>query len=43
MPRRARRVGFLLHAATMETAPVRRRRNLTMPGLSATVGEQIAA
>jgi nucleoside-diphosphate-sugar epimerase len=36
-------VGFLLHAATMDTATVGPRRNLTMPGLSATVGEQIAA
>ncbi len=36
-------VGFLLHAATMDLAAVGARRNLTMPGLSATVGEQIAA
>jgi D-erythronate 2-dehydrogenase len=36
-------VGFLLHAATMDIATVGPRRNLTMPGLSATVGEQIAA
>jgi nucleoside-diphosphate-sugar epimerase len=36
-------VGFLLHAATIDTATVGPRRNLTMPGLSATVGEQIAA
>jgi D-erythronate 2-dehydrogenase len=36
-------VGFLLHAATMDLAAVGSRRNLTMPGLSATVGEQIAA
>jgi nucleoside-diphosphate-sugar epimerase len=36
-------VGFLLHAATLDTAAVGARRNLTMPGLSATVGEQIAA
>jgi nucleoside-diphosphate-sugar epimerase len=36
-------VGFLIHAATMDTAAVGARRNLTMPGLSATVGEQIAA
>jgi nucleoside-diphosphate-sugar epimerase len=36
-------VGFLLHAATMDTAVAGARRNLTMPGLSATVGEQIAA
>src|SRR5450755_5051509 len=36
-------VGFLLHAATMDTAKIGPRRNLTMPGLSATVGEEIAA
>ena len=36
-------VGFLIHAATIDTATVGPRRNLTMPGLSATVGEQIAA
>jgi nucleoside-diphosphate-sugar epimerase len=36
-------VGFLLHAATMDLAAVGPRRGLTMPGLSATVGEQIAA
>jgi D-erythronate 2-dehydrogenase len=36
-------VGFLIHAATMDTGAVGPRRNLTMPGLSATVGEQIAA
>lgn len=36
-------VGFLLHAATLDLAAVGPRRNLTMPGLSATVGEQIAA
>ena len=36
-------VGFLLHAGTMDLATVGPRRNLTMPGLSATVGEQIAA
>jgi nucleoside-diphosphate-sugar epimerase len=36
-------VGFLLHAGTLDTATVGPRRNLTMPGLSATVGEQIAA
>jgi D-erythronate 2-dehydrogenase len=36
-------VGFLLHAATLDLASVGPRRNLTMPGLSATVGEQIAA
>jgi D-erythronate 2-dehydrogenase len=36
-------VGFLLHAGTMDLAAVGSRRNLTMPGLTATVGEQIAA
>jgi nucleoside-diphosphate-sugar epimerase len=36
-------VGFLLHAGTMDLATVGPRRALTMPGLSATVGEQIAA
>ncbi len=36
-------VAFLLHAATMDTAPLGNRRSLTMPGLSVTVGEQIAA
>src|SRR5437764_642680 len=36
-------VGFLLHAATIDSGAVGPRRNLTMPGLSATVGEQIAA
>ena len=36
-------VGFLLHAGTMESLSVGARRNLTMPGLSATVGEEIAA
>ena len=36
-------VGFLVHAATMDLGTVGARRNLSMPGLSATVGEQIAA
>lgn len=36
-------VGFLVHAATIDGAKVGPRRNLTMPGLSVTVGEQIAA
>lgn len=36
-------VGFLLHAAQMDTAALGSRRNLNMPGLSATVGEQIEA
>lgn len=34
-------VGFLLHAATIDADRVGPRRNLTMPGVSATVGEQI--
>jgi D-erythronate 2-dehydrogenase len=36
-------VGFLVHGATIDTAKVGPRRNLTMPGLSCTVGEQIEA
>lgn len=40
-PRRA--VGFLLHAAALDLAPLGNRRALNMPGLSATVGEQIEA
>ncbi len=36
-------VGFLVHAATMDTSRLGARRNLTMPGLSATVAEQIEA
>ena len=36
-------VGFLLHAAAMDTSGFGQRRSLTMPGLAATVGEQIAA
>ena len=36
-------VGFLLHAATMDLAPLGARRNLTLPGVSATVAEQIEA
>ncbi|WIY51549.1 SDR family oxidoreductase [Devosia sp. YIM 151766] len=35
--------GFLLHAAQMDTASLGVRRNLNMPGLSATAGEQIEA
>ena len=35
--------GFLLHAATMDTVVLGNRRNLTLPGISCTVGEQIAA
>ncbi len=36
-------VNFLIHAATMDTGLIGPRRNLSMPGLSCTVGEQIAA
>jgi D-erythronate 2-dehydrogenase len=36
-------VGFLLHAATIDGGRLGARRNLSMPGVSATVGEQIAA
>jgi D-erythronate 2-dehydrogenase len=36
-------VGFLLHAAKLDLASVGSRRNLTMPGLSTTVVEQIEA
>jgi len=36
-------VGFLLHAATIDTGSLAGRRNLTMPGLSVSVGEQIAS
>jgi len=36
-------VGFLTHAATIDLRPLGARRTLTMPGLSATVREQIAA
>lgn len=36
-------VGFLLHAAALDTGPLGARRNLTMPGLAATVAEQIEA
>ena len=36
-------VGFLLHAARLDLSRLGPRRNLTLPGLSATVGEQIAA
>ena len=35
--------GFLIHAATMDTAALGNRRNVTLPGVSCTVGEQIAA
>ena len=36
-------VGFLIHGANMDLQQVGPRRNLSMPGLSATVGEQIEA
>jgi D-erythronate 2-dehydrogenase len=36
-------VGFLMRAATIDGAEVGPRRNLSMPGLAVTVGEQIAA
>ncbi|MCW6508589.1 D-erythronate dehydrogenase [Lichenifustis flavocetrariae] len=36
-------VGFLVHAATIDTARLGWRRNLSLPGLSATVGEEIEA
>ncbi len=36
-------VGFFLHAAEMDLDPVGPRRCLTMPGVGATVGQQIAA
>jgi len=36
-------VGFLLHAAGMDTAKLGARRSLSMPGISATVGEEIEA
>jgi nucleoside-diphosphate-sugar epimerase len=36
-------VAFLLHAATMDSGALGLRRSLTMPGLSATVGDEIEA
>ena len=36
-------VGFLIHAAGLDGATVGPRRNLNMPGVSVTVGEQLAA
>ncbi|MCR6636964.1 D-erythronate dehydrogenase [Devosia sp.] len=36
-------VSFLLHAAEMDTASLGQRRSLTMPGLAATVGDEIEA
>lgn len=36
-------VGFLIHAGTMDLSPLGANRALTMPGIAATVGEEIAA
>jgi D-erythronate 2-dehydrogenase len=36
-------IGFLLHAANIKSEALGSRRNLSMPGVAATVGEQIAA
>ena len=36
-------IGFLIHAATMDTGLLGSRRNVTLPGVSCTVGEQIEA
>jgi nucleoside-diphosphate-sugar epimerase len=36
-------VGFIVHAATMDTSALGLRRSLTMPGLSATVADEIEA
>lgn len=36
-------VGFLVHAASVDLSPLGARRNLIMPGLSATVAEEIEA
>src|SRR4029078_10331466 len=36
-------VGFMLHAAALDTARLGARRGLTMPGIAATIGDQIAA
>ena len=36
-------VGFLLHAAAMDTSGLGQRRSLTMPGLAATVSDEIEA
>ena len=36
-------VGFMMHAATLDSEQVGPRRAITLPGLSVTVGEQIAA
>ncbi len=36
-------IGFLIHAAAIDTAPLGARRNISLPGLSATVREEIEA
>ena len=36
-------IGFLIHAATMDTGVLGNRRIVTLPGVSCTVGEQIEA
>ena len=36
-------IDFLMHAATLDSGKLGTRRNLSMPGISATVGEQIEA
>ncbi|HEU5176533.1 MAG TPA: D-erythronate dehydrogenase [Burkholderiales bacterium] len=36
-------IDFLMHAASLDSAKLGTRRNLSMPGISATVGEQIEA
>jgi nucleoside-diphosphate-sugar epimerase len=36
-------VGFLVHAAQLDTTKLATRRNLSMPGVSATVGDEIEA
>ena len=36
-------IGFLRHAAIMDSVPLGQRRSLSMPGLAATVAEEIAA
>ena len=36
-------VGFLIHAAGLDTSALGTRRNISLPGLSATVGEEIEA
>jgi nucleoside-diphosphate-sugar epimerase len=36
-------VGFLIHAASIDLEPLGAQRSLTMPGVSASVGEQIEA